>query len=270
MPRKLPNLKSSVNVMQPIESSVLSRIPCIFGACGATGSGKTYICLSVIKLLRREKSLTKLFIISPSYEVQPIFSSVVTPDDFVLSDISDTDKVYAAVHDIERMCNELADTYYEQLEWQLALKRFMAAETLTPKEEHLIELYGYTVKPILRPSPALLIDDMSHTPLLSRCTNKKNPLNNLVLRSRQATRGLGLSIFIIAQNCTGIPRVLRMNYTHMAVFATGSDQEIKNYYTDAGSQVSLSHFQDMFKAYTAPKHGYLFVDLIRRQFSDSV
>jgi ABC-type dipeptide/oligopeptide/nickel transport system ATPase component len=231
MPKKLPSLKHNVNEMPEIQSSVLSKVSCVFGFAGTCGSGKTHLCLSIIKAMRKEKSITKLFIISPTYDTQPIFTSVVKDDDFVFTDTQDTEKVYAVyacINDIERMCNELADTYHEQLEWQVALKRFMDAETLTPKEEHLIELYGYSVKSILRPSPCMLIDDMSHSPLLAKCTNKRNPLNNIIIRHRHQCRGLGLSVFILAQDSRGIPKVLRMVMSHGAFFATGSEQEIKN------------------------------------------
>jgi tRNA A37 threonylcarbamoyladenosine biosynthesis protein TsaE len=270
MRRKLPSLKHNVNEMPEIQSSVLSKVSCVFGFTGTCGSGKTHLCLSIIKAMRKEKSITKLFIISPTYDTQPIFTSVVKDDDFVFTDTQDTEKVYACINDIERMCNELADAYYEQLEWQLALKRFMAADTLSLKEEHLIQMYGYTVKNITRPSPACIIDDMSHSPLLAKCTNKRNPLNNLILRHRHQCRSLGLSVFILAQDSRGIPKVLRMVMSHGAFFATGSEQEIKNYWLDCGSQISLKHFSDLFKAFTATKYGYLFFDRHTRQFSDSV
>jgi hypothetical protein len=75
---------------------------------------------------------------------------------------------------------------------------------------------------------------------------------------------------LIAQTYTsGVPRALRQNLTHLALFRTQSDKEIKNMYEECGGLVSFNHFKDLFQAYTAQKHSYLFIDNIQRTMSDS-
>ncbi len=75
---------------------------------------------------------------------------------------------------------------------------------------------------------------------------------------------------MIAQTYTsGVPKSLRLNLTHLALFYTASDREIKAMYDELGGLVSYERFVQLFGAYTMAKHSYLFADLIERKISDS-
>lgn len=264
-PRKLPSLKNNIAVLPPIESEYLSRVPGIVGFVGSTGSGKTHLALSLIKLMRREHSISKLYVITPTFDSNVIYKSVVKDTDWVYT--GSMKDVFKALQEVELDCAAISENYRQKLEHQLVLHRFIAGETLLAPDEQLLELYGFEVAEPRRPSPLLLLDDMSHSPIFSN--SRLNPLTALVLRSRHVGDGLGLSIFLVAQNSRGIPKPLRLNFTHLFIWATQSQKEIQSFYEEAGGIVSYKHFEDIFRAYTMLPHSYLFVDNIRRTLSDS-
>jgi hypothetical protein len=266
MPRKLPDLKHNLATLPPIESAYISRVPFIFGAIGSTGSGKSHLALSLVKLLRREHSITKLYVICPTLESNLIYKAVLRADDWTFT--GDLTKVYSALREVEADCLAVSEQYRKDLEYQIVLNRFTSGEQMSDGDETLLEQYGYRETKPVRPSPVLIIDDCSHSPLFS--SSSKNPLTNLVLRSRHVGDGLGLSIILIAQTYTsGVPRALRQNLTHLALFRTQSDKEIKSMYEECSGLVSFPHFKDIFAAYTQEKHSYLFIDNIRRMMTDS-
>jgi hypothetical protein len=265
-PRKLPDLKHNVCCLPPIESKYISRVSFILACIGATSSGKTHLALSILKLMRREKTITKIYAIVPTIESNVIYKSVLRDDDWVFS--GDLSKVYSALREVEADCEAVSEQYRRDLLYQIVYNRYTSGEEVNDADEALLEQYGYRNSKPVRPSPVLIIDDCSHSNLFS--SSSKNPLTNLVLRSRHVGDGLGLSIVLIAQTYTsGVPRALRQNLTHLALFKTMSDKEVKSMYEECAGLVSFSHWKDIFNAYTAKKHSYLWVDNIRRELNDS-
>jgi energy-coupling factor transporter ATP-binding protein EcfA2 len=266
-PRRLPELKHDVAVLPPIESRYISRVPFIAGFIGATGSGKSHLALSLIKLMRREKTITKIYCICPTIASNVIYKSVLKDGDWVFS--GDLAKVYSALREVESDCEAVSEQYRKDLMYQIVLNKFKGgSDDISDADENLLEQYGYRDSQPIRPCPVLIIDDCSHSELFSR--SNKNPLTNLVLRSRHVGDGLGLSICLIAQTYTsGVPRALRQNLTHLALFRTQSEKEIKSMYEECSGVVSFSHFKDVYSAYTQNKHSYLWVDNIKRVLSDS-
>eukprot|EP00953_Heterococcus_sp_UTEX-ZZ885_P004241 2788-Heterococcus_DN1.PRE.6 len=268
--RKLPELKPLFEKLPPIESKYLSRVPCILSAVGSTGSGKSHLVLGLIKLLRREGSITKLFCISPTVRSNAIYSAVLKETDWVFENITDAKAAYAAIQEVESDCVAIAENYAEELEWCLAIKQFKAGGTIDSRQEHLLEQYGYEERMPKRPGFALLLDDCAHSPLLARHTNKLNKFPNFVLKSRHIGLGLGCSIFMIGQDTRCIPSVLRKNTTHMVAWHTANEDEIKNLWKDSGCAMPYPLFKSMFEHYTGTeKHAYIFCDNVTRQISDS-
>lgn len=265
-PRKLPPLKTNIAVLPPVESSYISRVPFIFGAIGSTGSGKSHLALSLIKLMRREKSISKIYAIVPTLESNVIYKSVLKDDDWTFT--GDLAKVFSALREVEADCEAVSEQYRKDLEYQIVLNKFRNGGDMSSADETMLEMYGFRDSKPVRPSPCLIIDDCSHSPLFS--SSGKNPLTNLVLRSRHVGDGLGLSIVLVAQTYTsGVPRALRQNLTHLALFRTASEKEIKSMYEECGGLISFPHFKEMFNVYTANKHSYLFIDNIRRSLDES-
>ena len=267
--RKLPELKPLFEKLPPIESRYLSRIPCIATLTGSTGSGKSHFTLGLIKLLRREGSITKPYVFCPTVRSNAIYSAVLKETDWVFENITDAKAAYAAIEEVERDCKAIAEQYAEELEWALAVKKFKAGDTVDTRQEHLLEQYGYEERMPKRPAFAVLLDDCAHSPLLARHTNKLNKFPNFVLKSRHIGLGLGCSVFIVAQDTRSVPSVLRKNATHMVSWYTANESEIKNLWLDSGCAMAYELFKQMFQHYTHGPHAYMFVDNITRTISDS-
>jgi ABC-type dipeptide/oligopeptide/nickel transport system ATPase component len=153
MGRKLPDLKHNVATLPVLESNYISRVPFIFAAIGPTASGKTHLALSIIKLLRREHTITKLYVICPSFKSNMIYKAVVKDTDWVFEDVS---KVFQALKEIELDCAAISEQYRNDLLYQIAYKRYTSGETITSAQEHLLENYGYRDVTPVRPSPCLV------------------------------------------------------------------------------------------------------------------
>ena len=265
MPRHLPDLKHNIATLPVLESKYISRVPFILACIGPTASGKTHLGLSLVKLMRREHTITKLYIICPSFKSNVIYQAITKPTDMVFEDIN---KTYEALHEVEKDCAAISEQYREDLTYQIAYKRYTAGEQINSVQEHLLEARGYKEIKAYRPAPCLIIDDCSHSPLFS--SSRKNPLTNLVLRCRHVGDGLGLSILMMAQTYTsGIPRALRQNLTHLALFHTESEREIKSMYDECNGQVHFEAFTGLFQHYTKKKHAYLWIDNIKREMTDT-
>ena len=89
-----------------------------------------------------------------------------------------------------------------------------------------------------------------------------------VLKCRFIGEGLGLSIVMLTQTykANAVPRALRLNLTHLAVFKfkTYNKQELRNIYEEVGAMCSEDEFMAAYEAATAEKHGYLWCDFIKR------
>lgn len=264
--RRLPNLKATVATLPPIESRYLSRMPCVFAAVGSTGSGKTHVTLSLIKLLRSEGHCTKLYLVCPTVASNVLYSAVLDPKvDKVYSNL---DTVYQALNDVQADCLAESELYRQKLLYEIALKRFTAGDAVDAEQEMLLEQFGWRGEKAVRPCPILLLDDVSHSKVYS--TSTKNPLTNLVLRSRHCGDGLGLSVMLIAQTWTsGIPRAMRQQLTHACIFRTESAKEIKAIAEEVSSFIAYPDFLAIFDELTKEKHAYMFVDLVQRALTSS-
>ena len=206
------------------------------------------------------------YVICSTVKSNVLYESVLDRErDWIFEDVS---KCFEALALVESDCEAQADQYRKDLEYQIAYRTFRTGEPVSAYQENLLEMHGWRYRSAVRPRSVLLMDDCSHSLLFSK--SQKNPLTNLVLRSRHVGDGCGLSIAMIAQTYTsGIPRALRQNLTHMAVFYTASDREVKSMYEELGGLVSFDRFKELFVAYTLSKHSYLWCDLIERQLRDS-
>ena len=93
-----------------------------------------------------------------------------------------------------------ADTYRVFKKYLNAYKKWTRGKksTLTNDELTLLENNLYK-KPIYlpRPSPLLIVDDMSHTGIYT--PSRSNPFMNLCLRHRHINEGMGITIFMACQ-----------------------------------------------------------------------
>ena len=198
--RVLPNLKTNIQVLPPVMSRYMSRVPFIFAAVGHTGSGKSHLCLGMIKLMLREGSLNKIYLISPTASSNVVYKSVFDETrDVLFEDLGI--KVFDFLNWVQQDCINRANAYAEALMYQVAYKRYTSGEVIDNRDEQLLETHGYRNLVAVRPKSVLLIDDASHSQIFS--TSQRNPFVNLVLRSRHVGDGCGLSIAMVAQSYRG-------------------------------------------------------------------
>jgi hypothetical protein len=267
--RKLPELRPTYEKLDPVESNVLSRLPCITCAYGSTGLGKSHWMLAIIKKLILEGSLTKLYVFCSTVKSNAIYTAVLKATDWVFEDVGDAKACYAALEEVKQDCEAIAEQYMTELEWVLALRKFTAGGTMTHKDELLLDQFGYKERIPKRPGFAIVLDDMIHSPLLSRHTNKLNKLPNSILSCRHWACGLGVSWFIASQDTRSVPSVIRKNLTVLAAFRTMNEKEIHNLHEDTGSLCEYRAFKDYFLHCTSEPRGYLFCDMIKRTLNDS-
>lgn len=264
--RTLPNLHEGISTLPPAKSRYVSRLPFIMGIIGSTGSGKSHLALGLIKRLRQEGTINKVYLISPTAASNVIYKAVLTPTDWIFSDIGP--KVFVSLKEIEADLEARAEQYRSDLEYVCAYQKYVRGEHVDSVQEHMLESRGWRYVNAIRPKSVLVLDDCSHSAIFS--TSSKNPFVNMVLRSRHCGGGVGLSIMMLAQTFTsGIPRCLRQNFTHLAVFRTESKRELKSIYDEVGGLVSEPKFNQLFDGYTLAEHSYLFVDFILKKIKDS-
>ena len=264
--RKLPNLDAKFPSLPRVESRFISRIPTICGLVGSTGSGKSYLAVSIIEMLRREGSITRVFVISPTAVSNQILNAICTDPERDKKYVLDS-KVFDRLREIEDLCDADAAIYRDQLEYLVTKKKFCDGDEMTDAETMLMERYGYRDVKAVRPSPALFLDDCQSSPIFSN--SSKNSFTNLVLKSRHIGQGTGLSIFLAAQTSRGIPRGLRLNFTHLFLWRTQSLREKKLLYEEVGALMNEEEFDRKLDLYTALPYSYMFIDLWLKRISDS-
>jgi hypothetical protein len=267
--RKLPELKPTFEKLEPTESKYLSRWPAIVCAYASTGLGKTHWTLGLIKLLIHEGTITKLYVFCANVKSNAIFTAVLKPSHWVFEDVMNAKACYAALDEVQKDASAIAEAYMDELEWVLSLRKFKSGETVTHKDELLLQQFGYEERIPKKPGFAVILDDCAQSPLLARHTNKLNKLPNAILSCRHWAEGLGVSFFITSQDTRSVPSVIRKNLTHLAAWRTMNEKEIRNLYEDTGCMCEYATFKDYFLHCTSEKHEYMFVDAINRTITDS-
>jgi predicted ATPase len=159
-------LEDKFPTMPRPESKYLSRIPTLMILSGHTGSGKSTNAVELIRMLRREGAVTRVFVISPTVVSNQIYGAICTDKERDWK-IHLGDDVFEQLKRIEADVEADAENYRKDLEYVLARKKYCSGEELTAAEETLLEHRSYVnVKPV-RPSPALFVDDCVSSKMFS-------------------------------------------------------------------------------------------------------
>jgi hypothetical protein len=266
--RKLPNILKGIDQLPNIESRYISAVPFCLLACGSIKSGKSYIACSLISLMKKERSITHLHIISPTASSNNIYKAIINPEvDRLYEDLSPA--VYDSIRQIEKDIAGSAEQYARDLQYAISYKRFVDAEPITIADEVALEERGYVpLTYVRRASHCLLIDDAQNSAIFSK--SAKNPFSNFCLRLRHLSQ-IGCSIIFCTQTfCGGVPRCLRNgSLTHLAVFATQSTKEQRSIYEECGGLLDWEMFQMIFREYTVQPHSYMWIDLVNKRIEQS-
>jgi hypothetical protein len=218
-------------------------------------------------MLRREGTVTRVFVISPTVVSNQIYGAICTDKERDWK-IHLGDDVFEQLKRIEADVEGDAEAFRKDLEYCVARKKYCSGDELTPQEETLLEHRSYAkVKPV-RPSPALFVDDCVSSKMFSN--SNRNLFTQLCVRCRHIGQQLGMSIFVATQAIKLVPRSIRLNATHWAVWQTSSKVERTILYEEVGSAFMPEEaFQRAFELYTHNAHEYIFLDCIKRSVHDS-
>lgn len=243
---------------------------------GKRGSGKSFLATNLLKWLRFDRIL----LISPTFESnQGQFKTLnIDPEDvFDPDDPNVIDKI-VAIGNQER--DDLVE-YRQKLQIFKELKKVYGTPAFLQEN---VDLFSEYINPITqkwkppehkwdgrRPVMACFVDDAQSTAIF-----RNRRFINLALKHRHLfsmpgdESSLGLSLFIAVQSYTSqggsLPRAIRNNATHVALWRTKNMKELKLISEEMAGEVSPERFIEVYDfIMTDPSpHTSMFIDLHKK------
>ena len=242
---------------QPYTPPELFKLHTLAAFVGHRGSGKTHAIVNLTKRYLDEGSFTKIYVISPTYESNPVFHVLGIQKEDVYTDHTNA---IAAVNDILGKTKKDADEYDKYEEYMKAYLKWNQHKKITMDEYTMLENNDFKKPPFVpRPSPLLIIDDMSHSDIYS--TSRGNPFINLCLRHRHINHGKGISIFMAAQTFrSGLPLALRQNIQEYFIWPTHDSGQLDAIYHEVANLVDEETFKHLYFMATKDPHCFLTID----------
>ena len=235
------------------------KLPCLSVFVGARGSGKTYSCVAMVSHFEKKGYITRTFLISPTMQSNEIFHNLETLDE---NDVCERVENFehALTHVVQRVDFDW-EQYKNNKNYYNIYKKYTKQQHLTIKEEKILEEKEYALPEIpIQPAHMLIVDDMQGSDIYSN--HKKNDLmKHLSIKHRH----IPLSICFLVQSWHGLPRVLRLNATHFALYKTGDKKQLQQIYENFGNLISYEEFVEMYKHATSVPHGFLFIDTVPKK-----
>jgi hypothetical protein len=267
MSLKLPNALANVGLKYkklktPHASPSLFKLHTLAAFIGPRGSGKTNAAVLLAQRYLEDGSFTRVFIMSPTYDSNKVFELLDANPEDVFKDMQ------TAVADLDTIINAIAEDvedYEKAKEYKRVYKKWKKFQKgkgppLLVREMNLIENNNFRPgEDVPRPSPLLIIDDMSHSDLYS--PSKRNQFVNLCLRHRHLHQ-VGLSIFMLVQNYrNGIPKCLRQNVQQFFLWPTHDMTQLQAMYEEFANLCTYEDFIAMYHKCTTGKHDFMTIDL---------
>jgi hypothetical protein len=224
---------------------------------GMRGSGKTHAMVNLARKYLNEGSFTRVFIISPTYESNPIFHVLHIDREDVYSNLHTS---LQDINDILKKCKKDSDDYDDYHDYMKAYIKWKRNIKLNLDERTMLENTNYQKPPeVPRPSPLLIVDDMSHSDIYS--TSRQNPFINLCLRHRHINHGKGITIFLAAQTFrSGIPLALRQNIQQYFIWPTKDETQLEAIYHEVANLIDHDTFLKLYKKATQNTHDFITID----------
>ena len=220
--------------------------------------GKTHAIVNLAKHYLDEGSFTRVFVISPTYESNPVFHVLHVAEEDVFTDHLNS---IAAIEKILAATAKDSDDYDNYEEYMHAFRKWKQGRRLHQDERNMLENNDFQKPPevIPRPSPLLIIDDMSHSDIYS--TSRQNPFINLCLRHRHINHGKGITIYMAAQTFrSGIPLPLRQNIQQYFIWPTHDSGQLDAIYHEVANLVNEETFMALYHEATKYPHSFLTID----------
>lgn len=246
----------------PTTAPNLFKLHTLAAFIGPRGSGKTNAAVLLAKRYLDDNSINRIFIISPTFDSNRIFDILEPREEDVYKNI------HTCLEDLDAILAQVkvsVEEYEENKKYNHIYKRWRAfvkgrGPPLTIPEFNIMENNNFKPKEVLpRPSPLLIIDDMSHSDLYT--PSKKNSFINLCLRHRHLFK-VGISIFMMVQTFkTGIPKCLRQNIQQFFLWPTHDMSQLDSMYEEFANLCTYEDFIEMFKRCTKERHNFMTIDL---------
>lgn len=236
-------------------------------------SGKTYFITNLMRML----SFDIVIVVSNTFDSNKRMMEALKVE-FVL-DPDDPNVIQKIIDFINNERDELM-IYQEKMKQYKEFEKMLKNPDRMIPDEVLEQFFNGNefVKPEHRfngrkPSIGIFIDDAQNSKIMG------GKLSNLCIKHRHlgsfpdGSRPLGCSLFIAVQNYVssnnGLPKAIRGNVSHLAVWKTGNKKELELLAKEQSGNVSE---EDFYKAYNfvfdnpnASKHDFLFIDLAPKE-----
>jgi hypothetical protein len=221
------------------------------------GSGKTNAVALMAKRYMDFGSFTKIYMLSPTYESNSAWDTLEVEADNLWTDAND---MRGAIGSIIEKQGQDVEEYENYLAYKEAYQRWKRGKH-TFQDEVILEHNDYKKPPhVPRPSPLVILDDLSHTDIYS--TSRGNPFNNFCLRHRHiGGRHYGISVFMLVQNFkTGIPKFLRQNIQQYLIWPTHDMDMLEGLYKEFANLCTEDAFLNIYHKAVEGEHNFLTID----------
>ena len=267
-----PPKKSAFSIDTPVD---MIRLHTLLLAVGKRGGGKSVAVSNLVENMVAQGVMDRVLLISPTYYSN---KEICAPLNIKEDDIFEDPNKAAIQHvlDIVDAEREEYDTYVEDLKLYNAYTRdisstkpvsqMSASMLINALERGWLENTTVPEKPEKKypkskgpPKLALIVDDAMATKLFQPSSG----FVNLCIKHRHVGKGLGISIFILAQSYAavgGVPRPIRGNATHLMLLKNKDTNQIAKICSEIGTDIDCGEFLKMFKYATAEPFGFLMID----------
>jgi len=238
----------------------LFRLHTLAAFFGPRGSGKTNGAILLAQKYMEYGSFTRVYVISPTYESNPVFETLNADPGDVYTDLG---TILTSIQDIVGKIEADASAHELELEYADIWLRNAQNQKIDVRELIILEREGNR-EPNLgpRPYPLIIIDDCSHSQIYS--TSRSNPFINLCLRHRHVGgEGYGCSIFMLVQNFkTGVPKPIRQNLQQFFIWRTADRSQLEAMWEEFANLIDLPSFVRIYHmAVDGDSHNFMTVDV---------
>ena len=236
----------------------LFRLHTLAAFVGARGSGKTNACIVLAHEYVKHGSFNRIFVISPTFESNDAHDILPIQKEDVYKDASNAQQ---SLTDILNKVKEDADDYEMWNTYKEVYNAYIHHRELDDDDMQFLQSMNYQ-KPVRvdRPSPLIIIDDMSHSNIYSQ--SRANPFINLCLRHRHLHK-TGVTLFMLVQTFrTGIPKCLRQNVQVFFIWRTQDMTQLQAMWQEFANLISWEQFLQLYHYATGDdEHHFLTVDV---------
>jgi hypothetical protein len=247
-------------VITPDFPPQLFRLHTLAAFFGPRGSGKTNGAVLLARKYLEFGSFTRIYVISPTYESNPVFETLEANPADVYTDLG---SILASIQDIVAKIEADAAAHEAELQYADIWLRHAQGKAVDVREQIILERESFREPELgARPFPLIIIDDCSHSQIYS--TSRSNPFINLCLRHRHVGgEGYGCSIFMLVQNFkTGVPKPIRQNLQQFFIWRTADRSQLEAMWEEFANLIDLDSFVRLYHmAVDGNTHNFMTVDM---------